>query len=128
MAGGRVLNKELRVVEMLREIYSVRPEDSQKTVLHRRSWRMIYSSKLEWEYPLWSSGLRIQCGCSCGIDSSCSSDLILGPGTSIHHKYGQKKKKRKKKKTIRTHWLVEYQHHWEVQWWLILHRVKCYIY
>ena len=43
----------------------------------------------------WWRGLRIQCGCSCGLGMDrCSSDLIPGLGTSICHGYSQKKKKR----------------------------------
>ena len=60
------------------------------------------------------SGLRILCCCGCGIDLSCSSDLIPILGTSIclSCSLKKKKKKKKKKKVILnlTEWLM-------VEWW-----------
>ena len=47
-------------------------------------------------FLLWYSGLRIWCCCSCGIDCSCGSNLIPGPGTSTCHGCSRGKKKKKK--------------------------------
>ena len=48
-------------------------------------------------WPVWSlaqhSELRIRCCCSCSAGHSCGLDLIPDLGTSICHKYRQKRKK-----------------------------------
>ena len=35
------------------------------------------------KYPLWDSGLRIWCCCTCGLGHSSSSDFISGLQTSL---------------------------------------------
>ena len=48
--------------------------------------------------PLWYSRLRIWC-CHCsGLGHCYGASLILSPGTSTCHRWGQKSKKEKKKK------------------------------
>ena len=49
-----------------------------------------------WVPPLaQQSGLRIWCGCGCGGGHSCSSDSILGPGTSTCCRRGQERGKKR---------------------------------
>ena len=45
--------------------------------------------------PLWCSGLRIWCGCSCGAGHNCGVGSVAGPVTSTYHGCGSKKKCKK---------------------------------
>ena len=44
---------------------------------------------LQWEFPLWHSGLRTWLCCSCGLGRSCGLDSVPDLGTSICHGCGQ---------------------------------------